>query len=94
MKAKFPGFKMICIAKLKCLRLESYSVRKSIQFNKKLENVYFLISSGSKDMYCADQIFSLRCCHAIANIQTKFYGILKRSLFSLVELIWNDPDAT
>ena len=47
-------------------------------------NVYFLISSGSKDMYCADQIFSLRCCHAIANIQTKFYGIL-------VELIWNDP---
>ena len=56
MKGKFSGFKMICIAKLKCLRLESYSVRKSIQFNKKSENVYFLISSGSKDMYCADQI--------------------------------------
>ena len=26
-------------------------------------------------------LFSLRSCHAIANIQTKFYGILKISLF-------------
>ena len=52
MKENFSGIKKICIDKLKYVWIESYSVIKSTQFNKKDKNVYFLISSGSKGMSC------------------------------------------
>ena len=52
LKENFSGIKKICIDKLKYVWIESYSVIKSTQFNKKGENVYFLFSSGSKGMSC------------------------------------------
>ena len=50
MKENFLGIKKICIDKLKYVWIESYRV--PMQFNKKGENVHFLISSGSKGMSC------------------------------------------